>query len=150
MLTTELLNNNIPQLQLQDKVSKAIQLISDFRVTHLPVISAGRYIGLVSEDDLLDAKEGHLPIQILESSFVPASVSENDHFLMAVNCSNQFETTVVPVINAQGELAGVITVNDLLKALPLLCCKRYAITAVKKIANQYSDCLLKIQCTGTA
>ena len=117
MLTTELINNNIPQLKLQDSVSKALQLINDYRVTHLPVVSEEKYLGLVSEDDLLDAEDDKATILILEDSFIKVFVKENEHFLNAVNCSNRYETTVVPVINEEEELVGVITVTDLLKAL---------------------------------
>jgi CBS domain-containing protein len=117
MLTAELINNNIPRLQLQDSISKALQLINDFRVTHLPVVSDNKYLGLISEDDLLDVEEEKGTIEFLQESFVPGHVKENEHFLNAVKCSNQFETTVVPVINEEKELVGVITVTDLLKAL---------------------------------
>jgi acetoin utilization protein AcuB len=117
MLTTELINNNIPQLRLQDSVSKALQLINDYRVTHLPVISEEKYLGLISEDDLLDAEDDKATIQVLEENFIKAFVKENEHFLNAVNCSNRFETTVVPVVTEEQELVGVITVTDLLKAL---------------------------------
>ncbi len=117
MLTTELINYNIPRLQLQDSIGKALQLINDYKVTHLPVVADDKYLGLISEDDLLDAEEEKLPIQIFEQNFIAASVKENEHFLNAVNFSNKYETTIVPVINEEKELAGVITVPDLLKAL---------------------------------
>ena len=117
MLTTELINNNIPQLQLQDSVSKALQLINDYRVTHLPVVTDEKFLGLISEEDLLDAEDVKAPLQLFQQSFIPASVKENEHFLNAVNCSNIFETTIVPVITEEAELVGVITVTDLLKAL---------------------------------
>ena len=117
MLTTELINNNIPQLQLQDSIAKALQLINDYRVTHLPVVSEEKYLGLVSEDDLLDAENEKLTIQVLENTFIIAAVKENEHFLNAVNYSNRYETTVVPVVNEEKELVGAITVRDLLKAL---------------------------------
>jgi len=117
MLTTELINNNIPQLKLVDSISKALQLINDYRVTHLPVVAEEKYLGLVSEDDLMDAEDERATIQVLEHSFTKAFVKENEHFLNAVNCSNRYETTVVPVINEEQELVGVITVTDLLKAL---------------------------------
>lgn len=117
MLTAELINNNIPQLQLDDTVRKALQLINDFRVSHLPVVADGKYLGMISEDDLLDVEKEKRTIELLQENFIPAFVKENEHFLNAVSCSNQFETTVVPVINDEKELVGVITVTDLLKAL---------------------------------
>ena len=117
MLTTELINNNIPRLQLQDSIAKALQLINDYRVTHLPVVLEDKYLGLVSEDDLLYAGEEKQQVQVLQHSFIGAAVKENEHFLNAVNYSNRFETTVVPVVNDGKELLGVITVRDLLKTL---------------------------------
>ena len=117
MLTTELINNNIPRLKLLDSIGKALQLINDYRVTHLPVASDEKFLGLISEDDLMDAEDDRATIQVLENSFIKAFVKENEHFLNAVNCSNRYDTSVVPVINEEEELVGVITVTDLLKAL---------------------------------
>ncbi len=117
MLTVELINNNIPRLHLQDAVAKALQLASDFRITHLPVVTDGKLLGLISEEDLLDAEDDRMPIEMLQGSFINAYVADNAHFLTAVSVSSQFETNVVPVIAEDRELAGVITTADLLKTL---------------------------------
>ena len=117
MLTIELINNNIPRLQLKDSVSKALRLISDFRVTHLPVIKDDKFLGLISEDDLLDQDEPKMPMELMQEFFIRAAVRDNEHFLNAVTCSNQFDTTVVPVINEENDLMGVITTNELLKTI---------------------------------
>jgi CBS domain-containing protein len=117
MLTIDLINNNIPRLQLKDTVSKALQLISDFRVTHLPVVQDEKFLGLISEDDLLDQEESKMPMELMQEFFIQAAVHDNEHFLNAVTCSNQVDSTVVPVINEENELLGVITTNDLLKTL---------------------------------
>ncbi|RZJ83018.1 MAG: CBS domain-containing protein, partial [Chryseobacterium sp.] len=101
MLTIELINNNIPRLQLIDTVSKALRLINDFRVSHLPVVSEDTFLGLISEDDLLDAEDNKLPIEVLQKNFIQAAVKDNAHFLNAVNSSIQFDTNVVPVIKAE-------------------------------------------------
>lgn len=117
MLTKDLINNNIPRLQLKDSVSKALQLINDFRISHLPVVSDDKFLGLVSEDDLLDAEDEKKSIDVLQDTFINAAVAGNVHFLNAVNNSIRFDTTVVPVVINEGEYLGVITTNDLLKTL---------------------------------
>lgn len=117
MLTIDLINNNIPRLQLQDSVAKALQLIADFKVTHLPVVSENAYLGLLSEEDLLDVEDEKLQVEALQKSFIPASVKDNVHFLNAVNTSIQFDTNIVPVLNEEGDLAGIISTTDLLKTL---------------------------------
>ena len=117
MLTIDLINNNIPRLQLQDTVGKALQLITDFRLTHLPVVSEEKFLGLISEDDLLDQDDDRLTIEFLQSNFIVASVMDNVHFLNAVNYSNQHEANIVPVVNTINDYVGIITSADLLKTL---------------------------------
>lgn len=117
MLTHELINNNIPRLQLQDSIGKALQLINDFKLTHLPVLSEEKFLGLISEEDLLDANDEKLPIEVLQQHFLQTTVAHNIHFLNAVTASIQFDTNVVPVIKEEKEFAGVITSTDLLKCL---------------------------------
>jgi CBS domain-containing protein len=117
MLTVDLINKNIPRLQLQDTVSKALQLINDFRVSHLPVVADEKFLGLVSEEDLLDEDDDRLPIEAMQKYFIHASVLDNVHFLNAVNSSIQFDSTVVPIVNVENDFIGVITTPDLLKML---------------------------------
>lgn len=117
MLTIDLINNNIPRLQLQDTVVKALQLITDFRLTHLPVVSEDKFLGLISEDDLLDEEDDRLTIEFIQHNFIVASVPDNVHFLNAVNYSNQHESNIVPVISPLNDYVGVITSSDLLKTL---------------------------------
>jgi predicted transcriptional regulator len=117
MLAAELNSNNIPQLQLQDTVAKALQLVNDFKVSHLPVVAEEKYLGLISEEDLLDVHNKNVVIEHLQRDFISASINENDHFLQAVNISNQFQTNIVPVINVEKELIGTISGQTLLKTL---------------------------------
>ncbi len=117
MLAIELNNNIIPQLQLNDTVGKALQLINDFKVSHLPVVSEEKYLGLISEEDLLDADNKKMHIQLLRNDFIDISIKENEHFLQAVNISNQYQTSVVPVVNEEKELLGSISGQTLLRTL---------------------------------
>ncbi|MEJ7820878.1 MAG: CBS domain-containing protein [Chitinophagaceae bacterium] len=117
MLAIELNNNIIPRLQLEDTVGKALQLINDFKVSHLPVVSEEKYLGLISEDDLLDAENKTMHIQSLQDDFIDISIKENEHFLQAVNISNQYQTSVVPVVNEEKEFLGSISGQNLLRTL---------------------------------
>lgn len=117
MLAAELNNNNIPHLQLQDTVDKALQLISDFKISHLPVVSDEKFLGLISEEDLLDVHNKKTVIELLQKNFIDVSINENDHFLQAVKISNEYQTNVVPVVNFDKELIGTISGQTLLSTL---------------------------------
>ena len=116
MLAIELNTNIIPRLKLKETVSRALQLVNDFRVSHLPVVAEEKYLGLISEDELLDA-DNNATIDILQDEFIHFAVNENEHFLEAVNFSNRHLSSIVPLINEGGELVGNITSQSLLKAL---------------------------------
>ncbi|MGH2564943.1 MAG: CBS domain-containing protein [Ginsengibacter sp.] len=117
MLAQELTNNLLPQLQLTDTVSKALQLMNDFKMTHLPVVAEDKYLGLISEDDLIDEENKKIVIESFQNDFIPASVTFNKHFLNAVTVSNQYRTNVIPVVNETNEFIGTIAGQELLLAL---------------------------------
>jgi acetoin utilization protein AcuB len=115
MLTKELLNQSLPHLHLHDKVHMALQLMNDNQVTHLPIADGDKYIGTISEDDLLQAENDHTPLEDLQQSFSNASVRENEHFLKAVQLAADNALSVVPVVSDDNDLLGTVAYNDLLK-----------------------------------
>ncbi len=121
MTTLQLIDNTIPQLQLEDTVKKALQLTADFKCTHLPVVDKDKYLGLISEDDLLDKNNEGTTIQLFQADFVPARVLVTDHFLKAVPVCNLYQTNVIPVVNETDELLGCIRNFSLINALGNFC-----------------------------
>lgn len=115
MLTRELLSQTLPYLHLQDKVYQALQMMNDNHVTHLPIVEGEKYIGLISEDDLLQAENDNSPISDLGQSFATVSIREEEHFLKAVQLAVENGLSVVPVISEDNELTGTVIYNDLLK-----------------------------------
>ena len=67
MLAQELVNNALPRIELSDTVSKALQLMNDFKITHLPVVSEDKYLGLISEDDLIDEENKKIFIESFQN-----------------------------------------------------------------------------------
>ncbi len=117
MLAINLNTNIIPQLKLQDTVSKALQLLNEHRVSHLPVVSEEKYLGLIGEDELLDIENKKISIELLQDEFINVAVHESAHFLQAVNLCNQYQISIVPIINEERNLVGTISSQSLLKAL---------------------------------
>ncbi len=115
MLTRELLSQSIPSLRLTDKVYQALQLMNDNHVTHLPIVEGEKYMGIVSEEDLLQAENDNAALSELEQSFSNASVKAEDHFLKAVQVAAENGLSLVPVLTDENELTGTVTYNDLLK-----------------------------------
>lgn len=115
MLTRELLSQSLPSLRLQDKVHVALQLMNDNHVTHLPITDADKFVGIISEDDLLLAENDNSPLDQLEQSFFIVSVKEDEHFLRAIQTAADNALSIVPVINEESELLGTVAYSDLLR-----------------------------------
>jgi predicted transcriptional regulator len=115
MLTRELLSQTLPSLHLQDKVYQALLWMNENHVTHLPVVDGDKYIGLLSEEDLLQAENDNVPLSAMQQSFSNISVKEDEHFLKAVQLAADSGLSIVPVVTEENELIGTVAYNDLLK-----------------------------------
>lgn len=115
MLTGDLPFQALPSLHLTDKVHQALQLMNDNQITHLPVVEGERYVGIVSEDDLLQAENENEPLETLHQYFGNISVKSEEFFLRAISVAADNRLSIVPVIDAEESLLGVVTYSDLLK-----------------------------------
>lgn len=115
MLTRDLISPVLPVLHLQDKVFNSLQLMSDSHVAHLPIEKEGQFVGLVSEEDLLQAPDDTIELQDLREVYAQVKVSPDDHFLKALHIAAEGKLTVVPVVNATGELSGSVSYRELIR-----------------------------------
>lgn len=116
MLASQLVNNSFPALNLFDKVSLALQFMEDYDVLHLPVLSEDKFAGIVNKDDLLDAEEDAV-LAALENPLQKIFIKQDQHFLVAVKLTGDNELSILPVVNEQQELLGIIPARNLLAQL---------------------------------
>ena len=113
MLTRDLISNAIPYLHKDDTVYHALQLMNDYHVAHLPVVENDSFLGIISEEQLLQSdEETHLTdLQITDGS---TSVQANEHFLKAIQTAVVNKLSIVPVVEEK-QLLGIVTYTDLLR-----------------------------------
>src|SRR5689334_18580309 len=115
MLTRELLSQSIPYLKPDDKVYYALQLMNENHVTHLPIVEGEKFAGIISEEDLLQVDNSHTELKALDQSFGNVSVKGEEHFLKAIQVAAENGLSIVPVVEDENEMAGVVVYSDLLK-----------------------------------
>ena len=113
MLTRDLISNTIPYLHLQDKVYHALQLMNDYHIAHLPVVENDKYLGVISEEQLLHSDDENT-IEQLPIGDGSTSVKANDHFLKAIQTAVVNKLSIVPVVE-NNQMLGIVTYNDLLR-----------------------------------
>src|SRR4051794_21641149 len=113
MLTRDLISNSIPYLHKDDKVFHALQLMNDYHVAHLPVVDNESYLGIISEEQLLQSDDQNT-INQLQVTDGTTSVQAGDHFLKAIQTAVINKLSIVPVVEEK-QLLGIVTYNDLLR-----------------------------------
>jgi len=115
MLISQLPIANYPVVHLFDKISLALQFMEDYDVQHLPVINEDKYVGVVTKNDLLDEDES-ATIGALQQQLLKVSVQPQEHFLSALKIASANDLSVLPVVNADMQLDGVISNTELMHA----------------------------------
>lgn len=115
MLTRDLLTQSLPHLKLSDKLYQALQLMNDNHVSHLPIVSDEKFVGLVSEDMLLHAEDDSAELSELQHALINISVKDNEHFLTVIQETVENDLSIMPVVNEENELLGSVTKSELLK-----------------------------------
>ena len=54
MTTLQLADNLYPSLHMDDSIGHALQLMNEFKTTHLPVVADDKFLGVIGEDDLMN------------------------------------------------------------------------------------------------
>jgi acetoin utilization protein AcuB len=118
VLNKEFISSSLPVLSLNDTVLRAQEMMNEHHVFHLPVVSDNKYIGLIKEEELLNATDEKWHIEKLAAYFSKMAVPANAHFLEAVQIANEYGLSVVPVvelIDHEPQWIGAISSEDLLK-----------------------------------
>ena len=116
MLAAQLINTSFPSVHLLDKASFALQLMEDYDLQHLCVVTEDKFVGIVDKNALLDTDETAV-IATLQDDFIMASVHADAHFLAASSLLSLHELTMLPVVSTSADLLGVITAKHMLTIL---------------------------------
>ncbi|WP_046368437.1 CBS domain-containing protein [Flavihumibacter petaseus] len=115
MINKELISASLPVLSPKDPVYRALQLMDDCHVSQLPIVDDEKYIGLLSEADLLNAADDNLLLETLTPLISKIRVSPNNHFTEAIQLANEYGLDIVPVTETDLTWVGAIAASDLLK-----------------------------------
>lgn len=115
MLNIDILSAGVVPLHMEDTVLFAKENMTDQHLAHLPVVSENKFVGCISEDNLLDAASDEASISSLQAFFSQVSVQGGAHILDTLHICSEFQLTLIPVLGAESEYLGSITALDLLR-----------------------------------
>lgn len=117
MLAEELINLMIPPLKFTDTGQTALNWMDEFRVTQLPVVDQKKYVGLITEENIMEMNNPSLFISSYDLDFKDAKVLPDVHYLDLLKKADQYKISLLPVTDASGTYLGVVSVSDISAAL---------------------------------
>jgi len=113
MLAKSLITNGIVPLKTSDTGEEALGLMSEFNLSHYPIVNNEQLLGLISEEDII-GNNIEEPIGSYSLSLSKAYAKENAHLYEVLGLLGESKLTIIPVVDIEDNYLGIITQNDLL------------------------------------
>lgn len=102
----------IPPLKPKDSAKKARLWMEELRCNQLPVVEDEKFLGLVSEDLILEANDAEKSISDFDLIGKRCVVYGSSHFYDVIKIASDNSVQMVGVLNNEEKYIGVITVQD--------------------------------------
>lgn len=117
MIAIDLITEDIPPLTHLDTGEKALRWMDEFRVSHLPVLKNGNFVGLLSESDVLDKMDEKQTLDVLFEHLPRPFVWATDHMYEVVAKMGEYSITVLPVLDKDEKYLGSTCIHELIQAV---------------------------------
>lgn len=108
------ISNEIPPLQLTDKVLQALDYVADYNMTHLPVMRDGIFIGNISSEELYDADDSQALAEI-NLDLMPFFTRNTTNWFDVLQIFNDNDTNRVPVLNDLNQYVGYYELSTIVE-----------------------------------
>jgi acetoin utilization protein AcuB len=110
----ELISQTVLPVQTSDTGIEATGRMQVYHVRHLPIVNHEQFLGLIAEEDMM-IHDLSQPIGSYRLSYLRPFCLENEHIFEVMAKVGRFRLTVIPVVDADENYLGVITMEDLLQ-----------------------------------
>ena len=114
MQASELISSSIISLHPDDDGLKALSLMDDLRISHLPVIRNQFYLGLISENEILQWQSTNELIEEHLPNLIAPFVLRSQHLFDIIEILEANSLSVVPVLSEEKKYVGAISNRKLL------------------------------------
>lgn len=117
MIALELITEEIPPLNHLDTGEKALVWMDEFKVSHLPVLKNGNFVGVLSESDVLDKMEMDQTLDVLFSHLPRPFVWANQHIYEVLSAVAEYKISVVPILDLDEKYLGCTSIHRLMQLI---------------------------------
>jgi acetoin utilization protein AcuB len=115
MIAKQLISDIIPPLKASDTIHKALERMSEFRVSHLPIVTENQLVGVISDEDFIEIQDYSSAVEGVTLSIANACVSEDQHIYDVIRLFAEKRLTLVPVVDEHKNYLGLISINTIVE-----------------------------------
>jgi CBS domain-containing protein len=119
MLAKDLITEDIPPLKTSDLGKEALGFMNEFHVIHLPIVNNKQFLGLISEQDIIDLNEPDSPLGNHTLSLINPFVQSSQHLYEVINLVARLKLSIIPVVDEEHNYIGIITLQSIIENLSL-------------------------------
>lgn len=113
MIAGDLISDVIPPLKTSDTIQKVFNRMAELKVSHLPIVNNQQFLGLISEDDMVEVIDEDTPIGALHLSAAQPYVLDKQHIYEVIRLFYEQKLSVVPVLDEKMNYLGLISSQSL-------------------------------------
>jgi len=113
MKALELISDEIPPLTHADTGEKALRWMDEFKVSHLPVLKNGNFVGVISESDILDKLNLDDTLDKLFDHLPRPYIFKDAHIYEVLAKISEHKLSVIPVLDTDEKYLGCISIHHL-------------------------------------
>ena len=117
MRAIDLITEEIPPLTHSDTGEKALNWMEEFKVSHLPVLKSGNFVGVISESDILDKMDLDKTLDELFQHLPRPYVIASDHIYQILSRISELKLSVIPILDDKENYIGCTTVQHLMSLI---------------------------------
>ena len=117
MIAIDLITYEIPPLVHTDTGEKALAWMDEFKVSHLPVLKNGNFVGLVSETHILDKMNVSENLDVLFQHLPRPFVFANAHLFEILSKISEFKISVIPILDENERYLGCTNIFELMTSI---------------------------------
>jgi acetoin utilization protein AcuB len=114
MKALELISEEIPPLTHTDTGEKALRWMDEFKVSHLPVLKNGNFVGVISEADILDKLNLEDTLDKLFDHLPRPYVKDSAHIYEVLAKISEHKLSVLPILDETEKYLGCTTIHHLI------------------------------------
>lgn len=113
MFAKDIISDSIIPLRTSDTGIAALNLMDELKVTHLPIVNAETFLGLVSDVDIYNYNNPEDPLGSHHLSLKNPYVKAGQHIFDVIKIFSTLGLSLLPVLDEKENYLGVITLKDL-------------------------------------